>query len=686
MVNLNNTTPAAPSGSVNVAWQHSGIDVSASVPIGGGGITALTGDVTASGSGSVAATVALVAASTAANVHAAELLANAATNANTASTIVKRDASGNFIAGTITAALTGNASGSAASFTGALAGDVTGTQAATSVVKVNGAAVPSSQSVLGSNGSGQLIAGSAVGIPGIYATSLYTFTVSPAGTLASGSNKSITLPGICPAGVNGTDVGHWVRISAGGSTAETVLINGGTAVAGVLGGTLQFATVSYSHTGYTITSANQGIEEAVVAAATAYPYGGATVIIDYPYTLEVRAPAYIPVSMTIEGGIHLELETATGIAFRVEANGCKFRNINVWSTLANTQTAGSCAIQVGGTNKVYDTWVENCCFWDMYDGVLGVKSQRLRVTNCYFANFLHTGITAGDSTVLAQDQQVLYASGNSYFNQTNLAPALASIYLTSGWAVIVGEDGTMYDDTQAHYGVYGNFTTASSATRIVGCTWAYYDTAGIRITVTGSGILYTYVTISGNIIHNENLTSANTGIKLSVASSGILSDVNITGNVIQGYGSAFTAIDVTGVTELTLGPNNITFMSGTAGVSVVGASGAWTSMVLQGTGPTLWAAVGGNFVPAYKMSGDGMIHLCGSATVANFTSPMNVAQLPYLPAQQIDGSLTVYDSTAATWNVGLWTITAAGMLLVYAPITAGHAAKIWLDDIDARMS
>jgi hypothetical protein len=68
----------------------------------GGGITALTGDVTASGSGSVAGTVALVGTSTAANVHAGELLANAATSANTANTIMKRDGSGNFIAGTMT--------------------------------------------------------------------------------------------------------------------------------------------------------------------------------------------------------------------------------------------------------------------------------------------------------------------------------------------------------------------------------------------------------------------------------------------------------------------------------------------------------------------------------------------------------------------------------------------------------
>lgn len=76
-----------------------------------GGITALTGDVTATGPGSVAATVAFVGGYSAANVAAGATLANAAVSANTASAIVKRDGSGNFVAGTITAALTGTASG-----------------------------------------------------------------------------------------------------------------------------------------------------------------------------------------------------------------------------------------------------------------------------------------------------------------------------------------------------------------------------------------------------------------------------------------------------------------------------------------------------------------------------------------------------------------------------------------------
>lgn len=66
-------------------------------------ITALTGDVTASGPGSVAATVASVGGSTASAVNTATVLANAATASNTLGAIVKRDGTtGGFAAGMAT--------------------------------------------------------------------------------------------------------------------------------------------------------------------------------------------------------------------------------------------------------------------------------------------------------------------------------------------------------------------------------------------------------------------------------------------------------------------------------------------------------------------------------------------------------------------------------------------------------
>lgn len=87
-----------------VIYQYNGSWVAIASSAGAGGtITALTGDVTASGNGTVSATVNSVGGSSAANVNSATVAANAATNLNTASTIVKRDASGNFAAGAISA-------------------------------------------------------------------------------------------------------------------------------------------------------------------------------------------------------------------------------------------------------------------------------------------------------------------------------------------------------------------------------------------------------------------------------------------------------------------------------------------------------------------------------------------------------------------------------------------------------
>lgn len=112
-------------------------------PSGSIAITALLGDVSATGPGAVSATVNSVGGASASDIAQSVLDTQAATSSNTPNTIVKRNGSGNFSAGTITASLTGNVlgnltgnvtgnvSGSSASFTGSLAGDVTGTQGAT---------------------------------------------------------------------------------------------------------------------------------------------------------------------------------------------------------------------------------------------------------------------------------------------------------------------------------------------------------------------------------------------------------------------------------------------------------------------------------------------------------------------------------------------------------------------------
>jgi hypothetical protein len=96
-------------------------------------ITALTGDVSASGPGSAAATVNSVGGKTSTQLAQSVTDTQAATNANTPSTIVKRDASGNLTAGTITATLIGNVTGNVTGNVSGTAANVTGI-----VAKANG--------------------------------------------------------------------------------------------------------------------------------------------------------------------------------------------------------------------------------------------------------------------------------------------------------------------------------------------------------------------------------------------------------------------------------------------------------------------------------------------------------------------------------------------------------------------
>lgn len=85
---------------------------------------------------------------------------------------------------------------------------------------------------------------------------------SPVTSLATAGVQSVTLTH-CPVGVAGDNTGHSVYISGGTGTAEAVLITGGTCTSGALSGTIFFTTAN-THTGaWTITSATDGIQEAV---------------------------------------------------------------------------------------------------------------------------------------------------------------------------------------------------------------------------------------------------------------------------------------------------------------------------------------------------------------------------------------------------------------------------------------
>jgi hypothetical protein len=92
----------------------------------------------------------------------------------------------------------------------------------------------------------------------------FNWSQSPTGDLSVAGNNTVTLSA-CPPGVLATEAQYYVYI-AGPGTAEAVLVTGGTCSGNGAAGTLQFTTVNVHSTGYTVSSASGGLQEALIGA------------------------------------------------------------------------------------------------------------------------------------------------------------------------------------------------------------------------------------------------------------------------------------------------------------------------------------------------------------------------------------------------------------------------------------
>jgi hypothetical protein len=96
-----------------------------------------------------------------------------------------------------------------------------------------------------------------------YATD-FSWSQSPSTNLGTAGVQTVNLAA-CPVGVTGTEPWYYVYISGTG-TAEAVLVTGGSCAGNGQAGTLQFTTLNAHSSGYTITSASGGLQEALIAA------------------------------------------------------------------------------------------------------------------------------------------------------------------------------------------------------------------------------------------------------------------------------------------------------------------------------------------------------------------------------------------------------------------------------------
>src|ERR1700757_4535145 len=87
---------------------------------------------------------------------------------------------------------------------------------------------------------------------------------SPGSPLGSRGKNTVTLTP-CPLGVIATEPWYYVYISGAGNP-EAVKVTGGTCKGDSRVGTLEFTTVNSHPSGYVISSASGGIQEASIAA------------------------------------------------------------------------------------------------------------------------------------------------------------------------------------------------------------------------------------------------------------------------------------------------------------------------------------------------------------------------------------------------------------------------------------
>jgi hypothetical protein len=168
----------------------------------------------------------------------------------------------------------------------------------------------------------------------VVATAPYSWTEAPIGAaIQTGDNFATLTP--CPAGVNGTDLWHYLYISGAG-TPEVVLITGGSCVSKAASGTIEFTAVYPHGKGYSISSATDGVQEAIIAAVA--PNKGSTtsqlsrqVVISpgihrFRARLSIRATG---ITVSNSGGIVVCTMSDTCIMLGDPTNGNLFSDMNL---------------------------------------------------------------------------------------------------------------------------------------------------------------------------------------------------------------------------------------------------------------------------------------------------------------------------------------------------------------------
>jgi hypothetical protein len=231
-------------------------------------------------------------------------------------------------------------------------------------------------------------------------------------SLSAGVQATVTLRP-CPPGVNGSDAGHYLRISGG--TAESVLITGGTCTSGKQSGTIIF-TPANSHSGASVSSATAGIQEAIVAAAASI---GSVIMPAGNYLM--YATAAIPGNVTVSG-------VGPASCLLPQSNGLTMLSVKN-ATAGKSSVSNLCmdgtALALGGANTIKGIYVA--------PGSSKVLVESLWIKNIRYGVF-QDGSTGNTVDLTVRDVFAHEFTGGYFGNQITGEPGnLVYNTLVDGW-------------------------------------------------------------------------------------------------------------------------------------------------------------------------------------------------------------------------------------------------------------
>lgn len=424
---------------------------------------------------------------------------------------------------------------------------------------------------------------------------------TPGGSLVSGNN-TVTLTPV-PLGVNGTDTGHYLYVSAGSGAAESCLITGGTAVSGGTSGTVVINCSNVHNGAWTIQSATEGLKEAEEILKTGSSTGGGSIILapglfsqcgefisDQDGIFVIGSgqgtqiqPCFANQTLFgVSGGHAYPTQQPRLSMSRISFTNNGLAGVTAIDPLSDTGGLYEDLVFNGTTNAFYGIYCDRCYEANISNVISSGTAQFFCGSSidggtwnygaCLISKFVYTGTGVNPVWVLQR-------SIGSIIADSNISDATTSV---SGLAIVVKNDSqgnvirhNLIEGMQ--YGVTTQSTTVGGTTASPGWTTIsenQLDCAGGSGCASGTWYLLSLDsyenTIRGNTITSP--TTSGVGIEMICTNTGANVCARITGNdfgLTQGnavvINSPASGITITGNTFETESPDVNIYLAGSSG-------------------------------------------------------------------------------------------------------------------------